>query len=121
MLRLDPASGELHIQARRASRAALARQLAAITDGELLVADPGSLDTAGPLTLRWQGRDAQEAWQLLLGPAASHALQCEGLRCRVWLLGGVTAPPVAAASAAPNAAKPRAAPAADPPGLFPSE
>jgi hypothetical protein len=103
---IDPVSGELHIAVTRAARGDIARQLAALTGSELRIANEALLEHGGPLTLHWQGRDAFEAWQLLLGASASHALQCEGLRCRVWLLGDAAAAPgtAAAATAAPQTA-----------------
>ena len=132
--------GELHIDVQRTPRSELVRQLAMLTGAELRLGNGTQLDQASPLTLKWRGRDVSEAWQLVLGPSASHALQCVGLRCRVWLLSLATATGPAIASPArtqarqapahlattPPASPPPAAQAlppmrADPPGLFPSE
>lgn len=102
------------VAARRASRAEVARQLAALTG-----VDPQRpsdlLRTDHPLTLHWRGTDAAEAWRLVLGSQTGHALQCVALRCRLWLSGGL--PDGAEGGADVPAARPMA-PAADPGGAM---
>ncbi len=100
---------------------------------------------------RWpvRGRDLADAWGVVLGGVANHAVQCRPQGCRVWVLGLRPAPqPSAVASPSPSApvqpaaavraawhtpgadhggtaastAEPVALPLTeDPPGLFPSQ
>lgn len=135
-------AGEIRINAQGASRQSAAQQLAALTHAELLYT-PDALAQAAPLTVNWRGRDAAEAWRVLLGPNASHALQCDQMSCRVWLVADQRAaaarastststpmhPVAPAAQAATLPSADVSAPASpatqtmqpDPPGLFPSE
>lgn len=96
------------IAARQAPRAEVARQLAALTG-----VDPqrpaAVLHGARPLTLHWRGSDAAEAWRRVLGAQPGHALQCDGARCRLWLI----AQPAAAAARADHDGSVGAPPAAD--------
>ncbi len=123
------------IDARGVSRAALARQLAALSGSGVHDAQ-AVLSTLRPLSRKWRGASLHEAWLQVLNDDASHALRCGPARCDLWLVassgsgapararatGGDTAP---AASSGPS--EPIAAPAAevpltpDPPGLFPSD
>jgi cytochrome oxidase assembly protein ShyY1 len=142
-LNISLEDGEIHIDARGASRQNAALALAALTHAELQSA-PGALADAPPLTLRWRGRDASQAWQAVLGADTNHALQCQGTRCRVWLAASphTTAPAAAPISGARQTARHASdvqttarplvewpAPLSptfpvmqpDPPGLFPSE
>jgi len=61
-----------------------------------------------PVTMKWQGRSAAEAWHLLLASDVSYAAQCRGARCDVWLAGAL-APSAATARAgnAPGGGQPR--------------
>lgn len=134
----------LVIAAQSAPRAEVARQLAAAT-GEDPRAAAAALASARALTLHWQGRDAAEAWRLVLGDQASHALQCSAGRCRLWWAAAL--PPADAVEAVPSRAWGEASggagarvaapvetpdevpdevpvsepPMPDPPGLFPRE
>lgn len=96
------------IASRQAPRAEVARQLAALTG-----VDPqrpaAVLHGARPLTLHWRGSDAAEAWRRVLGAQAGHALQCDGARCRLWLI----AQPAAAAALVDPDGSVDAPPAAD--------
>ncbi|HUG22348.1 hypothetical protein [Piscinibacter sp.] len=139
LLRLGHLDGDLVIQAHGASRLDAAQRLAALT-GSALLEQPQALASTRPLTAQWRGRDIAAAWALVLGNEASHALQCDQSRCRVWITGPVAATPASNAdrSTAPAAARsaplhvpvvaPTPAPAAaadpldpDPPGLFPAD
>ncbi|WP_425257992.1 hypothetical protein ACPOLB_21025 [Rubrivivax sp. RP6-9] len=138
------------IEAHAGPRDAVARQLAALSGSTwALAAGPAPLAGARPLTRRWRGRDLADAWGVVLGGVADHAVQCRPQGCRVWVLGlrpapqpsavaspspSAPVPPVAAVRAAwqaPGAehggtaastAEPVALPLTeDPPGLFPSQ
>lgn len=123
------------LRAEAADRWAVATALAAAS-GSRLLEQPQALAAARPLTRHWRGRDLVEAWRQVLGDEVSHALQCDGRRCRVWVLAptatGLRAP--GAAARATVAQAPALEPAAqvpspvdhglqepDPPGLFPSD
>lgn len=133
------ADGEIFIEARAASLGEAATALSALTQSELRLGSRHALPESRTLTITWRGHDVGQAWQALLGAGASHAMQCQAQRCRVWLLSagaaanepGASPPPSAQA---PMPAAPRASdllsgtppPAAtvaqpDPPGLFPSD
>lgn len=133
------ADGEIFIEARAASLREAATALSALTQSELRLSSRHALPESRTLTLTWRGRDVGQAWQALLGAGASHAMQCQDQRCRVWLLSagaavnepGASPPPSAQAPmpAVPHASDrlagspPPATTVAqpDPPGLFPSD
>jgi hypothetical protein len=67
-----------------------------------------------PITLRWRGRDAAQAWQALLADDVSFAVRCGPRTCEVWLA-GTAAPPPASALVPRAASMPAALPSAPPP------
>ncbi|MCV2368387.1 hypothetical protein [Roseateles oligotrophus] len=109
---------DLVIDAKAATLAELTTALAAQTGSELL-GELALLNEARPLSLRWRGRDPQQAWALLLQGQASYATQCANHHCRVWLLGQLA--PGLAGAAPPSPSPPYRAAEPDPPGLFPSD
>ena len=121
-LRLTLFDGFFLIEAHGVTRQDLIQRLAQMTQAELHIA-PGAMADATRLDLRWQGSDMAAAWQLLLGAAQPHAVQCDGMRCRVWVL-----PSLAERAREPGGPNGAPEPATftpplqpDPPGLFPSE
>ena len=141
--RVQRDGAEWVIEAHAGPRDAVARQLAALSGSTwALAAGPAPLAGARPLTRRWRGRDLADAWGVVLGGVANHAVQCQPRGCRVWVLGLLPAPQGAHAApvspATPRAASPAPVPehgsalavdaelaaaplTEDPPGLFPSQ
>ncbi|MCV2360377.1 hypothetical protein LNV08_15480 [Paucibacter sp. TC2R-5] len=117
---------DLVIEVQAARLAELARALAAQTGTELL-GELALLNEARPLSLRWRGRDPQQAWALLLQGQASYATHCFNQYCRVWILGHLLGHPLGrlapepAGAAPPVASPPHRTAEPDPPGLFPAE
>ncbi|MBX3636586.1 MAG: hypothetical protein KF683_14535 [Rubrivivax sp.] len=87
-LHVQRAGAEIVIAAQGAQRTEVARLLATATGVDPHTA-AAALAGSRPLTLHWRGTDAAEAWRLVLGNQTGHALQCVGLRCRLWLSGGL--------------------------------
>ncbi|HEY0660836.1 MAG TPA: hypothetical protein VGD21_05915 [Lysobacter sp.] len=67
------------------SRLQAARQLAELTDSQLMEGT-GLLARAAPVTLQWRGRDPLDAWRRLLGENIRHVVHCQAGGCRVWVL-----------------------------------
>lgn len=90
------ADGLWRIELRAHDRRDAAERLASLTGAQLLER-PEVLAQTRPVTLRWQGRDAADAWRALLADELSYALDCRHPRaCKVWLfdtgVAGATAP-----------------------------
>lgn len=122
--------GGWRLEPRDASGAALVQALA-MASGSELHASVDALAGLRPLRRPVQAASLAGAWQAVLAPSTSHALQCGRSRCRVWIL--PSAPVAKARTDAPVTTRepdpavavnhPGSAVALepDPPGLFPSE
>lgn len=88
-LTISRAGSDWRIDAQGASRAGAVMELARISATQLFGAE--SLPRqARPLDLHWQGKDLATAWRAVIGDEFSYALQCQGGRCRAWILGSQT-------------------------------
>jgi hypothetical protein len=76
---------DIVIDLHRQSRLQAARQLAALTDSQLMEGT-ALLARATPVTLQWRGRDPLDAWRRLLGENIRHVVHCQAGSCRVWVL-----------------------------------
>jgi hypothetical protein len=96
---IQQVGAEIHIELAAMPLERAVQMLALATDASVNGLD--SLATQmRPITMKWQGRSAAEAWHLLLASDVSYAAQCRGARCDVWLAGAL-APSAAAPSDAP--------------------
>ena len=119
--------GEIAIAIDAMPLAEAVQRLAAATHTRLDGAD-ALAGVPSAATLHWQGRSASDAWHRLLGAAANYAAACDEDGCRVRVLAlparsHIAVDPVAAITPTlpERTASIPAPPAADPPGLFPSD